>query len=665
MARILLSLATVLSLVGCDADDARLPTLPESAGDELLSTVSTNYDLQEIEKRYVVIQSPTARCAASVGGWNRAPLFPGATAQQLKRFCVWSWGAGGAPNLSVLPSTYPAVAAPDRFAISGLGRSKTYLDDLEDATLDQIDPIASYSSPMVLQSRLAVLDTLQTSDAPLTADYFDDHGHKVAAVADASVCDGGTPRSCAAGVTSGLTIAWEQTGSASSLSFSRPKDAGQDLGGTVGRQTDLATAIVATVDDWIADSTPTGSTVGNLVINLSLGWAPGGDGDLSRSASEEAVHAALEYASCKGALVLAAAGHDDTPVGGLGATGAVYPAAWEAEAEPTNAECNLKYGGYSRSVPSTAYRPLVHAVGAVSTDREPLAMSRPGSAPRLAAPGAHLTITPSATGTTNEPFSGTSASTAVASSAAAVAWSFRPLRNGHDIMNAVYVSGFSTGHSSDVWMSGTSSSTVRVANVCRALARVCLGRTCGLTYTPSSCDGTAVDTAEVWDGDTTSVHSMTGTTYGSATCATGHTYHYYDSNYYSAGPNCPIQEDDSAVSVAVIRPMPPTTFCPTCPAFFPPGGGPGHVDLHLTEPITYVDNPTITVHFATHTGEPDHYPLASLPGYLPGAAPTQLTLEMPAGAGERFDGSTHYATGVTLDYMLDGFSYSETLHLEQ
>src|SRR5262249_30891555 len=112
-------------------------------------------------------------------------------------------------------------------------------------------------------------------------------------------------------------------------------------GGTHGSPKDVAAAIYQAV--------VTGKSVGgipNVVINLSVGWEPqwaSGFVDTKRSAfgtlraATTAVYEAIRFASCRGALVVAAAGNT-----GIGKTGPMYPAAWELQPAPglANTECD-------------------------------------------------------------------------------------------------------------------------------------------------------------------------------------------------------------------------------------------------------------------------------------------------------------------------------------
>ena len=107
--------------------------------------------------------------------------------------------------------------------------------------------------------------------------------------------------------------------------------------------------------------------------------------------------------------------------------GAMYPAAWEAKRGPTASECVALEGpGYTPppSVSGAPY-PLVYAVGGLDGRDQPLENSRDHGRPRLNAYGFAVVSSNVGSGHT-EPMTGTSMATAVASSAAAVLWAYKP-----------------------------------------------------------------------------------------------------------------------------------------------------------------------------------------------------------------------------------------------
>lgn len=251
------------------------------------------------------------------------------------------------------------------------------------------------------------------------------------------------------------------------------------VGGHLGAQSDVARAIFKTMRDF--------ETAGpqRLVINLSLGWDPryGGTPPLNTAPiGVRAVRDALEYAYCRGAIVVAAAGNRTT--GPDGTSGPLMPAAWEQVAAPSQAECAVIVGPLtvdpSLFIANGGYRPLVHAVGAVDHTGAALRV-RPGGEPRLTAFGDHAVgdwVDPNGGAILPSGFlTGTSVGALVASAAATAAWQYRPLRPSYEIMERVHASGQLLGRSADFCLdpqgNGCGNRTVRRANACAAIVDVC------------------------------------------------------------------------------------------------------------------------------------------------------------------------------------------------
>lgn len=225
-----------------------------------------------------------------------------------------------------------------------------------------------------------------------------------------------------------------------------PKDPDDGVYGTRGH---LAIGIIEAVTEFRARAAEDGAAR-RLVVNLSLGWtAPQakdcGDGEahpwcddhiaelllrletggppgaLPSRYAVEAVHAALLYASCHGALVVAAAGNARDDSCNLDP---VAPAAWASYRAPTVQECEALGFTPPESIAALLPAdvdhawPLVVPVSAVDGDDQPIAATRPGSITPLVAPGDHVTLDAS-----EVPLTGTSVSAAAVSGAAALVWS--------------------------------------------------------------------------------------------------------------------------------------------------------------------------------------------------------------------------------------------------
>lgn len=284
-------------------------------------------------------------------------------------------------------------------------------------------------------------------------------------------------------------------------------------GGYFGEQTQLARAIHMSVTEWREHNAVQVPPVGTekpqprLVVNLSLAWdgrfggAYGGNLVEQLPAPVRAVHAAITHAVCRGAVVIAAAGND--PGGPDPVFGGMFPAYWEQKPAPGFAQCEFLEGpGYSwpgayppfPPAGATVYRPLVYAVGGVRADDAPLASTRPGGRPRLAAPGAHALATdvdPAGLLVPTDILTGTSVSTAVVSGLVATVWGYRPELSGPELMELVRQGSVDLGTPADFCLGGApcpwavtdARRRIRRVSLCQALAHACAG---GLGSCPAS-----------------------------------------------------------------------------------------------------------------------------------------------------------------------------------
>jgi len=270
-------------------------------------------------------------------------------------------------------------------------------------------------------------------------------------------------------------------------------------GGYYGARAHVAMGIVESVNAW-REALANGAE-SRLVINLSLGWVTDdgmggcGTGDsepwcengtnhvgefeswiqtasalaYSTEVANEAVHAALLYATCQGALVVAAAGNakDDS----CNQT-QVAPAVWSRYASPTAAECALLEFEPPTGASGTLYdvdRPLVQPMSAIDHGDGPIFATRPGSETRLVGPGHMVT-----TGDTMAPLSGTSVPTAVASAAAAILWSYDPEPSPGAVIDRLYTTGLPIDRTSMMDESGWGVNVaMRRLSICRALDPTC------------------------------------------------------------------------------------------------------------------------------------------------------------------------------------------------
>lgn len=215
---------------------------------------------------------------------------------------------------------------------------------------------------------------------------------------------------------------------------------------TLGSMSTLAQAILDAVDTNDANETKA-----PLILNLSLGWDPHRYGTISRqpgdthvtmlrnatstsSTTVRAIHAAMAYAVCRGALPIAAAGNNTG--GACEEQGPLAPAAWEQIKAPTQQECKELFG--INDAPVAASGRLVYAAGGVESGKM-IPIARKGSRPRRLV--AAFQAVAGMDWRTTDPWTGTSVAAAGLSGLAAMVWSHQPGFNAHEVMAALDASG--------------------------------------------------------------------------------------------------------------------------------------------------------------------------------------------------------------------------------
>jgi hypothetical protein len=429
-------------------------------------------DLARPHWRFVGLMPPESGDACPEprpsGGWTTAGLFPGATDAWLKRFCLYE-------HAGVSPAP-PHVGGlqrldPDAMALAPMGGAlrDALWPSLRDHFLQQAGHAELPAVAGAELVRLAVVDTAATRETGGEADPgTSPHGYTLLNMAKELTCD--AAGACRAQVSSRLALAW--------MCFDRNQQAGcRNLaeGGIVGSIAEVAAAIYTETEAWRA------TTTRRLVLNLSIGW-PGVFGGSEpvidqMPAPVAASLAALEYASCRGAIVVAAAGNRSW--GPQGDAGPLYPAGWEARTAPSFVACQDR-GAQPRPADfpgaSGIYRPLVHAVGGVDAGGRPLANSRPGGEPRLVAFADHAVVE-DALGAPTAVFAGSSVATLVASAAAATVAYYRPDLRPDQVMDMVYTSGADLGRVPAFCLGGApcpvTTLHARRASLCAAAAEAC------------------------------------------------------------------------------------------------------------------------------------------------------------------------------------------------
>lgn len=434
----------------------------------------------------VAARSIDASCPEPIpvpgGEWKVEPVFQAERGAQLPSFlqgrCVYTWTGAGRPDPRGLPSGQLAELSEDPPVVIPL--QATSSEEVRDINLRHRRALhVQAASPAALSEGQAVFvgfpDTSPSnaSGAPLIPSGAVAHGFNMAWISRDLTCKEGGP--C---LTTPLTeLALDQ--------------------GAFGSRTGFARAIHTLVDRWVAAgggrrfSPSTNPKPKRLVLDIASGWEPvydcrsifqrddrqpraeravGKEGKASQpqildeggvlhyptsecgpnavlEASRD-VYLALVYASCRGALVIAAAGNNP---GYSNLAGPMSPAAWQRFPAPDENTCNRL--GLDRE-PESRPAPLVHAVGGVDGDDWPIAVTRVGSRPPIVAPASLLVGFPEslrdgygAAGCDRPPckpsfpITGTSVAATVASSAAALVWAAHPEMSAGAVMRAVYDGG--------------------------------------------------------------------------------------------------------------------------------------------------------------------------------------------------------------------------------
>ena len=212
------------------------------------------------------------------------------------------------------------------------------------------------------------------------------------------------------------------------------------------------------------------------ILNLSVGWNSE-LGDLSSSRPHvRAVHDALRFARCRGALLIAAAGntrgHRRPPEGPL------VPGAWQTLPAPTEQECLDDFGVVTEA---PLQGPLVYAVSAVDAYDRFLSITPPGARAPLAAPGLQVFVTdpnPPVGPPPVGPQTGTSGATAAASALAAIAWRYYPELRPDQIMEKVAAAAVELPAAADFCFGAGACAPVRRLSACGLIQAACQDGRC-------------------------------------------------------------------------------------------------------------------------------------------------------------------------------------------
>lgn len=330
-------------------------------------------------------------------------------------------------------------------------------------------------------------------------------------------------------------------------------------GGHYGTLMDLANGIVDAVDNSPIN-TP-------LIVNLSVGWdeslvpvrlpSDPVQAQLNPPANTNmavlAVHRAVLYARCSGALILAAAGNDPLV---RRRPARMYPAAFTTRRAPTSGECATIFG----TPGATNGGPLVYAVGGVDYKDDPIPNAISIAMPELVAPAD--TVIPARGGAA---MTGTSVAAAGASAAAAIAWALDTSRTSEDIYRALLNTAVSV--EATVTMGGVEGDAANRINACSAAQSICDSNpTCASFACPppprSMSDGrpTKAETYAALARTGAPLLSISGIWSGSQEAGLCNTVRSFIT---SISWRCPVNAPPVVNNLAV-GPQPLTPICPAC-----------------------------------------------------------------------------------------------------
>jgi hypothetical protein len=416
-----------------------------------------------------------------------APILPPVSAlpPELRKFCMFTYVADSAPRegdyepFFALMAEWKQIAefGPDCMGMAAAGgmNGGNVRQTLRMAMLDNIQmpptlpTCAGSSCPEVV-----VVDT-QVGRFTNPDSYLSDHGGLVAGITKAIQGQGGRE------------ITYENAfpgsdGETSVLHW--------DTGGDTGSMATLALALFKSTWEFRAGVVGLNNAQVPVrsIVNISLGYLRELSLGYPDTAPAKALHAALQYASCSGQLVIASAGNNTDERCPDNQTGALAPAIFETEAAPTNAQCaTLEFSlphDYASAYPrvpkdSAIYNPLVFAVGGVDGQDLPLPNTRKGGQPRLVAYASNSLGVDAWFDPARVAMTGTSAAAAAVTGVASSLWGLDPELSGAELMSVIYEAGYPTGDFSDFQL-GDSQPIHRLA-YCPALAALCAGRD------PSTC----------------------------------------------------------------------------------------------------------------------------------------------------------------------------------
>lgn len=459
---------TLILLAACEGEDG--PLAPHDNPEDVTKWT--------VAGRHVAIfnKTPDEPCpAATHPSWSGEPLFRSGEMlvllkdeklpTPLERFCSYTWldkdEPADKPTFDAPWNKRLIRIDPDREVVVPqtpyLGGDAATRDTLAEAFRQYSGTLGSGAASQVYQQTetaawVAVIDSAGFADAALpyaSADPWLRHGLTMAELVHAVRCPN-DEKDCS-----------ERQFHAQAFPYDRTSTQVQASGGgPLGSIGSLAQALGEAVIRWRALDQPDAP----LILNLSVAWDPTYGGDLMPPGQEgepidmleapsdrvpatvQAVYAVLVYASCHGALTIAASGNN------TGAPceqqGAMAPALWERYPAPHHDACFVFFGedpdqGPGDPTVEPAADSLVYAAGGVTAYDLPIPVARPVSTPPRVLPAFQAVA--GAGPRQTDAWTGTSVAAAALSGLAASIWTHHPALTPRQVIGLITSSGRNTG----------------------------------------------------------------------------------------------------------------------------------------------------------------------------------------------------------------------------
>ena len=426
---------------------------------------------------------PAQSVASALRPSEQRELRKSARRAGLNRFCIYEYeGTDPRPDLPrpVKRRLRPG-AATDKVALAGAAELEDMTSDpFQQRFFDQVQSPQAFPGAGPPAVRLTFLDTEPTGDDIPASNSLRTslHGYSLMQIAG-HLAGGDGQNEPAVQIASRLALPVLKLDTTSGKVIQKSESSG----GVLGTFADLARALRREIVVWKARPRPLPEQ--HLVINLSLGWdgekLGGWDEVGDMSPEVRLVYDTLQFAAHENVLVIAAAGNERLDPDSTGKP--LLPAGWEGRATPER-----RWKWWRREA-----KPLIYAVSGVDGRDNPLVNTRAlGEAPRVTYAD-HVVVrdlqNPNRVTST---LTGTSVASAVASTAAALIWQYRPELKPAEVMKLLDASGRKLPRPADF----ATKDKVRRLALCSALLKA--AQPLGLSPADFGCPSTSPLLPPLW-----------------------------------------------------------------------------------------------------------------------------------------------------------------------